>query len=158
MCKERNCPICGKALPEGAYRSAVYCSTDCKREGKRRTDRARRQVYVDNGICVHCGQAPAKHGSTYCEMCILNFRDYVAIRRERWKEKDLCHLCGKPKGKNNSVCDECAEKQKTRQKRTYADRISNGLCGVCGKRKVTEGYKSCSVCRDKYNHYAKKVA
>jgi len=64
------------------------------------------------------------------------------------REKNLCLWCGKPLDRDGVLCSECTSKnrQHSKERRDYLLRI--GICPICGKRKITEGYKSCLICRE----------
>ena len=78
--------------------------------------------------------------------------DQKKLNEERYKrcrENHLCLWCGKPLDREGSLCEACAEKSRQRTKTYKQYYLSMGICPTCRKRKVTPGFKSCVVCRDK---------
>ena len=119
-------------------------------------------------ICVWC-KNKAIDGHVFCEKCLLKKRKYVNQTRQFYRDLGLCPRCGKNRlfGDERN-CSECSAKnyedyikneQKIKQRKSlyhskyvknvYHERINNGICYRCGKRKCDGGYKSCGICRAK---------
>lgn len=86
------------------------------------------------------------------------------------KEHGICTQCRKAKARpNRNTCDDCAEKQSTRErkKRESEDRApinarnkqrrerlkADGLCFRCGKHKPEQGKTMCTECAIKYRRW-----
>lgn len=102
-----------------------------------------RRSKFEAGLCTRCGIAPLVPGRKLCHDCLAKCRAYnrKVCRKEHIKdlsasriEAGICVRCGKNRACNGlQHCSHCREAQK----RTYADRISRGICRACSKPAVT---------------------
>lgn len=93
-------------------------------------------------------------------------RNECARQNREWKkEQHKCVRCGKQDAYTligRSYCYECCEYDKNhprservrennnaRQREQYHKCIELGICPTCKKRKATDGYKNCPICRSK---------
>lgn len=86
----------------------------------------------EHHICISCCNENAERGRTKCIMCLAKDAERHA------KKYDVPESRTKMNEANRKSY------HKTRQ-----ERIEQGLCPRCGKRKPTEGYKMCAICRNK---------
>ena len=86
------------------------------------------QWYKEHHICVDCKTNDAVKGKVKCFYCLQNDAE-----RKR-KERETVEYQEKKK--------ELAE----RAKRTREDRLKNGICVRCGRRKAEPNKTSCSYC------------
>lgn len=118
------CVGCGQPLD----RDGSYC-TKC-REKINKTTRERRQWYLSHKICPRCGNNDLMGDETVCPECRAKGTNNTLKKRNR--------------DTYNSYHNEWA-------KSTYKKRKEAGVCTRCGKRKATEGYTTCAMCREKDN-------
>lgn len=84
----------------------------------RQAGRTRREWYLSHGICPHCGRNDLQKGYKLCLECRTAHNDR---RRSNYKPE---------------------ENQRERHKALREQRIAEGLCPKCGKRKPdTEGIR-----------------
>lgn len=85
--------------------------------------------YKSRGICVCCHQQDAVSGKTRCALCADIHNQYSAnyIHRTNY------HI-------------EHADERHEKRKQERAERIANGICTKCGKRKARIGMKTCELC------------
>ena len=121
----------------------------------------------DNGLCPRCGKELDREGH-YCSECLAKNREYRKNNRLFYKQNGLCSACGKEKAFGDEMqCISCREKHRRRKKETkeqrerynekfkeysrnlYKERIEQGICPRCGKRKVAYGRKKCQICLNK---------
>lgn len=122
----------------------------------------------ENGLCPRCGRPLDREGH-YCSECLEKAMGYQRRNREFYRKNHLCTECGKnavPNGEK--TCPECRAKaqesrkpltreQKARygerfrkqQNLLYKERLRSGICARRGKRKATNGYVTCAICRNK---------
>ena len=93
-------------------------------EYKRETYRWRKEHH----ICVSCGKNDAEEGKTQCTVCKMERREYQRTHK-RGAESIQRH------------------KEYLRNRRE--ENRKNGICVVCGTRKVREGSSSCARCLSK---------
>lgn len=98
-----------------------------------------------SGICVDCGQHPAKQAYSRCETCLQKRRDHSHGRLAR----GLCPKCGKPRQKGYRSCKPCRDRDAARADKLRKDRRAALLCILCGKEQVTPPYTICEPCRIK---------
>ena len=121
-----------------------------------------------SGLCVGCGQPLDRDGS-YCTKCRGIINKTTRERRQWYLSHKICPRCGKNDLMGDeTICPECRAKgtNNTLKKRnrdtynsyhnewaksTYKKRKEAGVCTRCGKRKATEGYTTCAMCREKDN-------
>lgn len=135
-----------------------------------KNDRTRKmyEKRISQGLCVTCGK-PNDTDTQQCSECREKSAIKAKERREFLKSYGFCPRCGINKifGPENT-CPECRAKEAERalryreenkvkvrirdikiQKSRRIRLLSNGICPICGKRQVTQGYKSCVYCRKK---------
>ena len=98
-----------------------------------------------SGICVDCGQHPAKQSYTRCEVCLQK-------RRNWWHERldqGLCPKCGKPRQEDYTSCKVCRDRDAARADKLRKSRRAALLCILCGKESVSPPYTICEPCRIK---------
>lgn len=86
----------------------------------------------EHHICISCCCEKAEKGRTKCIMCLAKDAEKHA------KRYDISESRAKMNEANRKSY------HKTRQ-----ERIEQGFCPRCGKRKPSEGYKQCAICRSK---------
>lgn len=118
------CVGCGKPLD----REGTYC-TKC-REKINKTDRERRRWYLSHKICPVCGHNDLMGSETVCPECRAD-KVNNALKNRNKEEYNAYH--------------------RKWAKSTYQKRKEAGICTRCGKRKVTEGYVTCAICRSRDN-------
>ena len=126
------------------------------------------QEAKDKGICYEC-RKPLDRKGTVCKACLEKKRIYDKQVRQWYLDNGMCPRCHKNKlYDGRKVCEECKAANYISQKKRYEhhreeynakhreykrvhyqQRIKDGICGRCGKRKADEGFKTCSVCRKK---------
>lgn len=120
------------------------------------------------GLCVGCGQPLDRDGS-YCMKCRERINKTTRERRHWYLSHKICPRCGKNDLMGDeTICPECRAKEvnttlKNRDrdsynsyhnewaKSAYQKRKGSGVCTRCGKRKATEGYTTCAICRERDN-------
>ena len=102
----------------------------------------------------------------------LRKNEYQRKKRKEREAAGMCNICGKRHPiPGMKMCPDCqARKQKynsglqaaerkaeycRRQKQKYANRLAQGLCGVCGKRPFRDGKSTCPECAEKLRTRAK---
>ena len=123
---------------------------------------------LNNGLCPRCGN-PKESNGFYCRECRKSKTEYDAQTKEFLLSIGMCPGCGKEKLYGDEKrYPECRAKDANRKlkeywndpvkirrrqsdyhKRQYAERVKNGLCTRCGKRKPYPGMKMCGICREK---------
>ena len=115
-----------------------------------------------NGLCTRCGGKLDDPKKTTCFKC----REYLKDRRAKFLLLGICPICGKERiCGEEKMCIVCTDKTRERdkekrknneklkeEKRIYGrnltkSRKDQGLCPRCGKRKMTEGFQTCALCR-----------
>lgn len=123
--RENNlCVSCGEPNNDG-----LYCNI-CEPKIKKRCNhdhRKRRAKRVENGLCESCG-GPT-NGETYCELCKL--------RRRKNIEKQITT---EPTFK---------ERRKQTVQRRRQNRLSQGICVMCGKLPARNERTICDICGEK---------
>ena len=138
---------------------------------RKRISRKRRR---DNGLCQDCGKPLDRKGAR-CIKCNQKLKEYLHKREEDLIGRGVCVSCGKVKAQaGKKLCEMCAAKHsettmRNRKKEQYnkhhaeyarrkwKERIANGICPECGKRKVDYGFKSCGICREKNRKRWEKI-
>lgn len=126
--KEGRCLACGKKKDREGY----YC-TGCRDKNKERK-KEDREFYRKNHICTACGKIRVFGSDRTCFEC----RAKDALRRTEFSEE---------RKERNKLSSERS------MKRIKEERIKNGLCPMCGKRKPEEGRKKCRICLNKDAEY-----
>ncbi len=121
----------------------------------------------DNGLCPRCGKSLDREGH-YCSECLEKNRKYRQENRDFYRKNHICTVCGKEKVPDGErVCPECRAKRFSRKSATheqkirysshfrsqqnllYQQRVEEGICTRCGKRKALSGKKKCGICLGK---------
>lgn len=120
--------------------------------------------YKEHYICTHCRKERAVEGKTLCLACLLENRNYkkknvdIEERKKRDKQKyeerktqGMCVNCGKRPQQHGQICNKCystilRRKQKTKSNITRSERVSFGICYICGKEKVMKDKGVCPKC------------
>ncbi len=88
--------------------------------------------YKSRGICVTCGNEPAKPGHVRCWRCLANLADMEAIRRDIMPEEQHQAILAK---------------RRVRQAALRVERREQGLCPNCGRERKDKSYAICEKCR-----------
>lgn len=122
----------------------------------------------ENGLCPRCGKVLDREGH-YCQECLLKVREENRKARAFAKSMGFCPECRKEKlFGDEKMCITCRIKKekykkplpeekriaqnkafREKQKALYHQRIEQGLCGTCGKRKKVDGKSRCGICLEK---------
>lgn len=122
----------------------------------------------DNGLCPRCGKVLDREGH-YCKECLEKTNEYERETRAFARSMGFCPECKKEKlYGEEKICIICQAKQfgrrkplteeqrikynkrfRKQQNSLYHQRIEQGLCGECGKRKAEEGKSRCRICLNK---------
>lgn len=121
--------------------------------------------YKGLGICTHCKKEKAEDGRTLCLACKMQNREYKKKynpektrerdrkNREYRKENGLCVNCGARPQQHGLICNKCHSTILRRQARKPGipryERVSLGLCYICGKNELVKGKKLCASCYEK---------
>ena len=121
----------------------------------------------NNGLCTKCGKILDRKGH-YCSECLEKVNQYHRENKTFYRENGICPVCGKERliG-DEKQCISCRQKAYERrkpltdeQKERYGnrfkiqqrelrnERIGQGICPRCGKRKIVKGKKKCQICLD----------
>lgn len=114
------CIRCGKPNEDTNYSSCPKCRAKLREVRKNR---------VKSGVCTKCGRK-AETGKTMCLVCLIDNREKSKYARERYET----HIKDHKKEYNRKV---------------YQQRVNDGICTMCGKRRPTGGFKICEICRKK---------
>lgn len=128
----------------------------------------------DQEICRNCGK-PLDRDGTYCIECRKKITDETNETRHFLQNIGICPRCQKTRlFGDEKQCPECnakAYKSVMASRRTeygrlqynknhaewakekHNERIEQGICTRCGKRKSDYGYKTCGICREKIRNY-----
>ena len=85
--------------------------------------------WKSKGICVCCHQENAVKGKTRCALCADIHNEYSANYIHR-----------------TNYHTEHADERHEKRKKQREERIANGICVRCGKRKARDGMKTCEIC------------
>ena len=115
----------------------------------------------ENGLCPRCGK-PLDREGYYCSECLEKVRVYHRENREFYRKNHLCTECGKNSvPEEERICPECRAKRanlrkshtdeqkkmfREKQNSLYMERVEQGICTRCGKRKAISGKKKCGIC------------
>lgn len=124
---EKKCAWCG-ARTDGK----VLCE-ECTRKGSLRKHKDR-EFLKSIGICTYCGKRKAVPGKSWCADCAYNRNEARRILRDNYSEE-----------KHQQELEKMREYR--RKKKKWAS--NKGLCTKCHKRVPPEGYKRCTICRQK---------
>ena len=119
------CRRCAKPLD----RDGVFC-VEC-REFINKENREMRHWYQEHGICPRCFKNDILGDEKTCPEC--KARDTIT-RMKRAETVD--------RKQRNESHNEWARNK-------YAERVEQGICTRCGKRKADYGFKTCGICRAK---------
>lgn len=121
-----------------------------------------------NGLCIDCG-SPLDREGLRCKKCCEKRSKWEREHRQWYLSHKICPRCGKNDLMGDeTICPECRAKSvnnslKNRKKdeynayhrewskSAYQKRKEAGICTRCGKRKVTEGFTTCAMCRARDN-------
>ena len=162
---EKICVECG-SLFENRYKSALYCSAQCKRRAKfKRSDQPRRRANVTGTsrvksytyTCQRCGKEyspKSKDRNKYCSReCFFEWR------REHPKEKPPKEKCVKERTVYNKMCEHCGVAFNTVyvQKKYCRDecKIQATVIRHPSKQK-TIWYKACQECGQQFETTIKR--
>lgn len=120
------------------------------------------------GLCVACGK-PIDRDGVCCTKCREKINKVTRERRNWYLEHKICPRCGKNDLMGDeTICPECRAKgtnvtlrnrkkdkyneyHREWSKSAYQKRKEAGICTRCGKRKATDGYTTCAMCRERDN-------
>ena len=122
------------------------------------------QFFKSRGICTHCRHEKAEHGKTLCLSCKMQNRAYKKkydlekirardkANREYRKANGLCVNCGARPQQHGLICNKCYSTILRRRAGNTgiprSERVSYGLCYICGKNDLVKGKKVCAKCYD----------
>ena len=143
------------------------------------TERAEEyHFYKRLGICVRCHKEQAEPNRVMCWECSDKEKEKYRIKREekkeeynkrdlnkynRLKELGICTYCKHEKampGKYKCKNCLCKLKRKRDAKRTDImryERVSYGLCYICGKEELKDGFRVCEKCYQTRLNCMKKI-
>ena len=132
------------------------------------TERAEEyQFYKRLGICVRCHKEQAEPHKVMCWECGDKEKEFYRKNREKnretrnkrdlekykkLKEMGICTHCKHEKAMPGKYkCEKCLSKLKrkrdyNRQDIARCERASYGICYICGKSELKEGFKVCESC------------
>lgn len=135
------------------------------------TDRAEEyHFYKRLGICVRCHKKQAEPNRVMCWECgdkgIETYRKNRAKNKEsrnkrdlekyrKLKEMGICTYCKHEKAiPGRYKCEKCLSKLKRKRDAERQDiiryeRVNYGLCYICGKNELKEGFRVCESCYKK---------
>ena len=120
------------------------------------------------GLCVNCGK-PLDRDGIRCKQCREKLNKYERENRQWYLSHKICPRCKKNDLMGNeTICPECRAKetnttlknrkkdeynayQRKLSKSIYQKRKESGICTRCGKRKATQGFTTCAMCRERDN-------
>lgn len=120
------------------------------------------------GLCVNCGNPMDREG-TRCKECREKINKWNKENREWYLSHRICPRCTKNDLMGDeTICPECRAKevnttlknrkkdeynayQRKLSKSIYQKRKESGICTRCGKRKATQGFTTCAMCRERDN-------
>jgi hypothetical protein len=125
-------------------------------------DKEEYQFFKSMGICTHCRKTKAEQGKTLCLACKMRNREYRAKQdKEKRREYDrkrienarangLCLACRTNPQQHKLICNRCYSTILRRKSKNTAvprsERVSYGLCYICGKDELVKGKKVCASC------------
>lgn len=134
------------------------------------------QKRKQDGLCIDCGVSLDRIGAR-CEKCNKKHVEYGNESRKWYKSHGICPRCGKKElYGDEKMCLECKAityetNMRSRKKlgkehyntmhaqwakKKHKERIENGICTRCGKRKADYGFKTCGICREKIRNQKRK--
>lgn len=164
MRAEGLCTKCGKPNPTPDKCVCPECA-----ERRREQKKIRYQYMKRIGKCVRCGKNYAEPGKTICLECSWKASDdYFSKYRERkleycktydakrtldMKSNGICTNCRKRPADTKSLCVRCKamfrkSNDAHRMDIYRSERVSYGICYICGKKPVMQGKGVCSSCYD----------
>lgn len=162
MRAEGLCTRCGKPNPTP---DKCVCPECAKRISEQK--KAKREYMKIIGKCVRCMKNDAEPGKTICLECSGKASDdYFSKYRERKleyckiydakrtldrKANGICVCCGKRPADTKSLCVQCKAMFRKRNDLRRIDihrseRVSYGICYICGKNPIIPGNGVCSSC------------
>lgn len=123
--------------------------------------------YKSIGICVRCHKNASEPHKVMCIECADKEREYSRKKRERnhdkirnrdldkyhrLKEQGICVYCKKrPAVPGKTKCAKCLAKIKSRRESQRSglarcERVSYGICYICGKKDVLPDHGVCEHC------------
>lgn len=164
MRAEGLCTKCGKPNPTPEKSICPKCA-----ERRSEQKKIRYEYMKKIGKCVRCSKNDAEPGKIMCFECSgKESDDYFSKYRERKleyckahdakraldrKSNGICIYCGKRYADTKSLCVQCKalfrKRNSTRKDNIHrSERISWGLCYICGKNAVIPGKGVCISCYD----------
>lgn len=68
-----------------------------------------REHRIFAGLCVKCGNVPAREGKRMCQGCADNVNEYSSILRTALSESNRCCRCNKSKDRVGAYCCSCVK-------------------------------------------------
>lgn len=107
----------------------------------------RRQERKDRHECYDCSRPmPADWPHVKCPACKEKIKERHRAFRARRQAAGLCSDCNNAAEPGRRLCAAHRAKYATKVASRSKRLVKQGLCGICGKRSVTEGRSSCSEC------------
>jgi hypothetical protein len=93
-----------------------------------------RKARADAGLCEACGKNPRDGEKLKCAECLRRDREKVKAYQRGQKAAGICR-CKAPLEPGRTVCDDCNQKAKGRNRRhrELAIRHYGGRCACCGE-------------------------
>lgn len=121
----------------------------------------------NNGLCPRCGKILDRKGH-YCSECLEKVNQYRRENKIFYIKNGICPVCGKERligdekqcilcrqkayERRKPLTDEQKERYgnrlKIQQRELRNERMGQGICPRCGKRKIVKGKKKCQICLD----------
>ena len=113
--------MCLYCLSKDAEKARRYRATHTSTEAKKRKQELDKKRYYQRkaeGMCVQCGERPARNGCARCERCIAYINRHTTQSRRKKgikpfymrTEYDVCYMCGKPPIEGKRLCPDCKER------------------------------------------------
>lgn len=122
---------------------------------RQKTRRAERRA---TGMCMRCGNSPAKPNRVNCDPC----SKLANAGRAKKKMAGVCAYCSdqNPTIPGLSLCKSCSERSSKKSKEIATKRKQLGLCVTCGREPSCEGQVNCENCAAdgrEYHRQNKKI-
>ena len=137
------CPRCHIRPLVLGRRHCEHCLSDARQQQD-----TKRKKSASQELCRTCTKRPAAEGHTECADCAAR----RCIRSRSWRVEHKYTHCSSCRGPLDDPrfagCSRCRKEQTEDVKRTYHERISQGLCPDCGKPHdpISPSSRLCSEC------------
>lgn len=157
------CVRCAKPNPDT---SKAMCPECAKKNSEQRKEN--RVYWKRIGRCTKCGKNPPEPNRLMCYECLGAESDRYLLKEKKAEDKEkekihkrekaaqnrengLCYRCGKQKVIGGGLCKKCKAYQKRYRDKNRcdierSDRVSYGLCYICGSNELMDGKRICPKC------------